>query len=83
MKLKAHTKSEYLLMTEPNMNGLWGLDDLIFSAQERGDEEIIFNPPLIVHKDVTKVFTSNPYNYSVTESNNANNMVRVTKISWI
>ena len=82
MKLKAHTKAEVLLMNEPTMNGLWGLDDLIFSAQERGLLEITFNPPLVVHKDVTKVFSGSPYNYTVTETTGANNTVLVTKVNW-
>lgn len=83
MKLKTLTKDEVKLLYDPLLNKMWGLDEMIYAAQIEGKTEIVFSPALIVRKEVTKVFSSSPFNFAVTETNLANQMVSVTKISWI
>ena len=80
--LKALTKAEVIQYRNPNLSDLPSLDDIIYYAQMRGEQEIIFDPPMTIHKDVTKVFSSSPYNFAVTETNLANDLVRLTKIDW-
>lgn len=82
MRLQTLTKDEVALTTNPNLNKLGGIDELVYNSQIRGELEIVFNPPIIVHKDVTRVFSSSPYNFAVTETNLGNNMVSLTKIDW-
>lgn len=82
MIIKSLTKQQLSVSQNPILNELWSIDDLIYTAQLEGLTEINFNPPLQVHKDVTKVFSSNPYNFAVTETNLPNNMVSLTKINW-
>jgi len=83
MKLKTLTKVESALFRNQTLNLLWGLDELVYAAQIEGKTEITFNPPMIVHKDVTKVFSSNPYNFGVEQTNEPNDMVRLTKITGL
>ena len=82
MKIRSLTKAEVAIRQNPNLNELWAIDDLIYSAQVEGLMEITFNPPMVVHRDVTGVFKSSPYNYAITESNLPNSMTSVTKIDW-
>jgi hypothetical protein len=83
MILKSLTKDQLNLVHDPLFNKGWGLDSLIYEAQMEGLTELTLNPPWLVPKEVTGVFKSNPYNFAITESNQPNNMVSVTKISWV
>ena len=82
MRIQTLTKAEMQRTLNPNLNKLGGLDELVYQAQIRGELEIVFNPPMIVHKDVTKIFSNSPYNFAVTETNLANDQVSLTKIDF-
>ena len=80
--LKTLTKSEVITYRNPVLTDLLSLDDMIYQAQMRGELDIVFNPPMRLHRDLTKIFSSSPYNFAVTETNDVNNMVMLTKIEW-
>ena len=81
--LKSVTKSEYDTLNNPILNKLFSIDDLIYEYQMQGLDERIFNPPLLVPVEVRQFWLAAPYNFSVTSTTQPNQMVLISKISWV
>lgn len=81
--LKTLTKAEVTTIKDPLLNKLFGLDELIYQSQISGKNDITFNPAMIVPKDVAQFWQGSPYNFTVTSTTLPNQMVSITKISWV
>lgn len=82
MKLKSLTKAEVDLSFDDTYGDIAALDSLIYEAQTSLQKFREFNPPFILPKKASDIFSSSPYNYDILQTNLPNQMVSITRIQW-